>query len=79
MNAAQWLLTLEASEVRRRYLKARATLATLLSLGCVPVINENDTVATAEIRFGDNDRLAARVAEMIQAYAALLLSDLDGL
>ena len=79
MNAAQLLLTLEDSEDRRRYLNARATLATLLSLGCVPVINENDTVATAEIRFGDNDRLAARVAEMIQADALLLLSDIDGL
>jgi glutamate 5-kinase len=57
LNAAQLLLTLEDSEDRRRYLNARATLATLLNLGCVPVINENDTVATAEIRFGDNDRL----------------------
>ncbi|MFM7690955.1 MAG: glutamate 5-kinase, partial [Alphaproteobacteria bacterium] len=79
LKAAQLLLTLEDSEDRRRYLNARATLATLLSLGCVPVINENDTVATAEIRFGDNDRLAARVAEMIQADALLLLSDIDGL
>jgi len=79
LNAAQLLLTLEDSEDRRRYLNARATLATLLNLGCVPVINENDTVATAEIRFGDNDRLAARVAEMIQADALLLLSDIDGL
>jgi glutamate 5-kinase len=70
---------LEDSEDRRRYLNARATLATLINLGCVPVINENDTVATAEIRFGDNDRLAARVAEMIQADALLLLSDIDGL
>jgi len=79
LKAAQLLLTLEDSEDRRRYLNARATLATLLNLGCVPVINENDTVATAEIRFGDNDRLAARVAEMIQADALLLLSDIDGL
>jgi len=62
LSAAQLLLTLEDSEDRRRYLNARATLGTLLELGCVPVINENDTVATAEIRFGDNDRLAARVA-----------------
>ncbi|WP_457824662.1 amino acid kinase family protein, partial [Staphylococcus aureus] len=62
MIAAQLLLTLEDSEDRRRYLNARATLRTLLSLGAVPVINENDSVATAEIRFGDNDRLAARVA-----------------
>ena len=79
MNAAQLLLTLEDSEDRRRYLNARATISTLLNLGCVPVINENDTVATAEIRFGDNDRLAARVAEMISADALVLLSDIDGL
>lgn len=79
MNAAQLLLTLEDSEDRRRYLNARATISTLLGLGCVPVINENDTVATAEIRFGDNDRLAARVAEMISADALVLLSDIDGL
>jgi glutamate 5-kinase len=77
--AAQLLLTLEDSEDRRRYLNARETLGTLLGLGCIPVINENDTVATAEIRFGDNDRLAARVAEMIQADALVLLSDIDGL
>lgn len=79
MPAAQLLLTLEDSEDRRRYLNARATLGTLLDLGCVPVINENDTVATAEIRFGDNDRLAARVAEMTGADALVLLSDIDGL
>ncbi|RYJ00196.1 MAG: glutamate 5-kinase, partial [Acetobacteraceae bacterium] len=79
MPAAQLLLTLEDSEDRRRYLNARATLGTLLELGCIPVINENDTVATAEIRFGDNDRLAARVAEMIAADALILLSDIDGL
>ena len=79
MRAAQLLLTLEDSEDRRRYLNARATLQTLLGLGCVPVINENDTVATAEIRFGDNDRLAARVAEMIQADVLVLFSDIDGL
>jgi glutamate 5-kinase len=77
--AAQLLLTLDDTEDRRRYLNARATLTTLLSLGCVPVINENDSVATAEIRFGDNDRLAARVAEMVQADRLLLLSDIDGL
>ncbi len=77
--AAQLLLTLEDTEDRRRYLNARATLSTLLGLACVPVINENDTVATAEIRFGDNDRLAARVAEMVQADQLLLLSDIDGL
>ncbi len=79
LRAAQLLLTLEDSEDRRRYLNARATLGTLLELGCVPVINENDTVATAEIRFGDNDRLAARVAEMVGADALILLSDIDGL
>ena len=79
LTAAQLLLTLDDSEDRRRYLNARATLTTLLGLGCVPVINENDSVATAEIRFGDNDRLAARVAEMVQADQLVLLSDIDGL
>jgi glutamate 5-kinase len=79
MVAAQMLLTLEDTEDRRRYLNARATLSTLLQLNCVPVINENDSVATAEIRFGDNDRLAARVAEMVQADQLVLLSDIDGL
>jgi glutamate 5-kinase len=79
LNAAQLLITLEDTEDRRRYLNARATLTTLLSLGCIPVINENDSVATAEIRFGDNDRLAARVAEMMQADLLVLLSDIDGL
>ncbi|MGB8602425.1 MAG: glutamate 5-kinase [Rhizomicrobium sp.] len=77
--AAQVLLTLEDTEERRRYLNARATLKTLLSLRAVPVINENDTVATAEIRFGDNDRLSARVASMIGADLLVLLSDVDGL
>lgn len=77
--AAQVLLTLEDTEERRRYLNARATLKTLLDLGAVPVINENDTVATAEIRFGDNDRLSARVASMIGADQLVLLSDVDGL
>ncbi len=79
MVAAQLLLTLGDTEDRRRYLNARATLRTLLAMGCVPVINENDSVATAEIRFGDNDRLAARVAEMVQADQLVLLSDIDGL
>jgi glutamate 5-kinase len=79
LTAAQLLITLEDTEDRRRYLNARATLATLLSLHCVPVINENDSVATAEIRYGDNDRLAARVAEMMQADILILLSDIDGL
>ena len=77
--AAQLLLTLGDTEDRQRYLNARATLRTLLALGCVPVINENDSVATAEIRFGDNDRLAARVAEMMQADQLVLFSDIDGL
>ena len=78
ITAAQLLLTLDDSEDRQRYLNARATLRTLLELGCVPVINENDAVATAEIRFGDNDRLAARVAEMVGADQLILLSDIDG-
>jgi len=77
--AAQVLLTLDDTEERRRYLNARATLKTLLELGSVPVINENDTVATAEIRFGDNDRLAASVASMMEADRLILLSDVDGL
>ena len=79
LTAAQLLLTLDDTEDRRRYLNARETLKTLLGLRCIPVINENDTVATAEIRFGDNDRLAARVAEMVQADQLILLSDIDGL
>jgi glutamate 5-kinase len=79
LTAAQLLLTLDDTEDRRRYLNARATLNTLLALHCIPVINENDTVATAEIRFGDNDRLAARVAERVQADQLVLLSDIDGL
>ncbi|MDJ0934969.1 MAG: glutamate 5-kinase [Kiloniellales bacterium] len=79
ISVAQILLTLGDTEERRRHLNARATLATLLRLGVVPVINENDTVATTEIRFGDNDRLAARVAAMMNADALVLLSDIDGL
>src|SRR6202142_2447964 len=79
ITVAQILLTLGDTEQRRRYLNARGTLNTLLSLGAVPVINENDTVATAEIRYGDNDRLAARVAQMIGADCLVLLSDIDGL
>ncbi|MCA3264455.1 MAG: glutamate 5-kinase [Azospirillum sp.] len=77
--AAQVLLTPEDTEARRRHLNARATIAKLLEAGAVPVINENDTVATEEIRFGDNDRLAARVAQMASADALVLLSDIDGL
>jgi glutamate 5-kinase len=79
LTAAQILLTLDDLEDRRRYLNATATLARLLDAGAVPVINENDSVATQEIRFGDNDRLAARVAQAAQASAVLLLSDVDGL
>lgn len=79
VTVAQVLLTLEDSEQRRRYLNARATLEALLELGALPVINENDTVATAEIRYGDNDRLAARVAQMASADCLVLLSDVDGL
>ncbi|MEW9854279.1 glutamate 5-kinase [Novosphingobium sp. M1R2S20] len=79
LTAAQILLTLEDLEDRRRYLNVTATLARLLDAGAVPVINENDSVATQEIRFGDNDRLAARVAQAAQANAVLLLSDVDGL
>ncbi|MDX2100934.1 MAG: glutamate 5-kinase [Alphaproteobacteria bacterium] len=76
---AQVLLTPDDTEERRRHLNARATLLSLADLGAVPIINENDTVATAEIRFGDNDRLAARVAQMMSADTLVLLSDIDGL
>lgn len=79
LTAAQMLLTLDDLEDRRRYLNVTATLTRLLDAGAVPVINENDSVATQEIRFGDNDRLAARVAQAAQASAVLLLSDIDGL
>jgi glutamate 5-kinase len=79
ITVAQILLTLGDTEQRRRYLNARGTLNTLLALGAVPVINENDTVATAEIRYGDNDRLAARVGQMAGADCVILLSDIDGL
>ena len=79
LKVAQVLLTLDDTESRQRYLNGRNTLHTLLDLGVVPVINENDTVATAEIRYGDNDRLAARVAEMVSADCLVLLSDVDGL
>ncbi len=79
ITAGQVLLTLGDTEERRRYLNARATLARLLALRAMPIINENDTVATSEIRYGDNDRLAARVATMISADLLVLLSDIDGL
>ena len=79
LAAAQMLVTLDDLEDRRRYLNAAATLGRLLGLGAVPVINENDSVATAEIRFGDNDRLAARIAQAAGAQGVLLLSDVDGL
>jgi glutamate 5-kinase len=79
IGTAQILLTRDDTEVRRRWLNARATVETLLALGVVPVVNENDTVVTEEIRYGDNDRLAARVAQMIGADLLVLLSDVDGL
>ena len=79
ITIGQSLLTLSDTETRRRWLNARATLETLLEAGVVPVINENDTVATDEIRYGDNDRLAARVAQMMGADLLVLLSDIDGL
>src|SRR5256714_13481688 len=77
--AGQILVTLGDTEERRRYLNARSTIAKLLEWRSVPVINENDTVATNEIRYGDNDRLAARVATMASAHLLVLLSDVDGL
>lgn len=79
IKTGQILLTLGDTEERRRYLNARATIGTLLKLGAVPIINENDTVATSEIRYGDNDRLAARVATMMGGDMLVLLSDIDGL
>ena len=79
INVAQLLLTLDDSEDRRRYLNARATFAQLLAHRLIPIVNENDTVATAELKFGDNDRLAARVAVMLAADTLVLLSDVDGL
>lgn len=79
LTVAQILLTLGDTEERRRYLNARHTLETLLRLKAIPVVNENDTVATAEIKYGDNDRLSARVASMVSADCLVLLSDIDGL
>ena len=79
ITTAQVLVTLEDSRDRKRYLNSRATLAQLLSMGVVPIVNENDTVATDEIRYGDNDRLAAQVAVTVGADVVVLLSDVDGL
>lgn len=79
LKAAQILLTIGDTEDRRRYLNARDTMNTLIEFGAIPVVNENDTVATNEIRFGDNDRLSARVASMVEADVLVILSDIDGL
>ena len=79
INTAQLLLTLDDSEIRRRYLNVRKTINSLHKKNIIPIINENDTVATEEIRYGDNDRLAARVSQMIDADLLILLSDIDGL
>ena len=79
ITIGQILITPDITEERRRYLNARTTMATLLALGAIPIINENDSVATAEIRYGDNDRLSARVAAMVSADCLVLLSDVDGL
>lgn len=78
VNVAQILLTLDDTENRRRYLNARATFSTLLDLGALPLVNENDTIATAEIRYGDNDRLAAHTAQIVGADLLVILSDIDG-
>lgn len=79
LKTAQVLLTRDDTEKRRRWLNARATVETLFGLGCIPIVNENDTVVTEEIRYGDNDRLAARTAQLVRAEALVLLSDIDGL
>lgn len=79
LKIAQVLLTLTDTEERRRYLNARSTMETLFQVDAIPIVNENDTVATSEIRFGDNDRLGARVAQMVSADCLILLSDIDGL
>ncbi len=78
VSVAQILLTLEDTENRRRYLNARATFSTLLEVGALPLVNENDTIATAEIRYGDNDRLAAHTAQIVGADLLVILSDIDG-
>lgn len=79
VNVAQILLTLDDTEDRRRYLNARATFRTLLELGALPLVNENDTIATSEIRYGDNDRLAAHAAQIVDSDLLVILSDVDGL
>ena len=79
VNIAQILLTLDDTENRKRYLNARATFRTLLDLGALPLVNENDTIATSEIRYGDNDRLAAHAAQLVAADLLVILSDIDGL
>lgn len=79
LKTAQVLLTREDTEKRKRWLNARATVETLFDVKCVPIVNENDTVVTEEIRYGDNDRLAARTAQLVKAEALILLSDIDGL
>jgi glutamate 5-kinase len=79
ITSSQILLAPDDTETRRKHLNARSTMQTLLNYGCVPVVNENDTITTYEIRFGDNDRLAARVATMMSADLLILLSDIDGL
>lgn len=79
ITIAQILLTLEDTESRRRYLNARATFRTLLDLGALPLVNENDTIATSEIRYGDNDRLAAHAAQLVESELLIILSDIDGL
>jgi glutamate 5-kinase len=79
LNTAQILLTLDDTEERKRYVNSSHTLRRLIELNVVPIINENDTTATSEIRYGDNDRLAARIAQMIHADVLVLLSDIDGL
>ena len=79
LNISQILLTLEDTEERRRSLNAKRTFDNLFELGFIPVVNENDTIATSEIKYGDNDRLASRVAQITNADALILLSDVDGL
>ncbi len=79
LTIGQVLLTLDDTEGRRRYLNARATMRTLIDLGALPLVNENDTIATSEIRYGDNDRLGAHTAQLIEADMLMILSDIDGL